>query len=691
MSSDGKYQTAVVYNGQIYVSNDYGTTWVARDSNRYWYSVAMSSDGKYQTAVVLNGQIYVSVADEFIDGGLTINGNISGNNLRTSFNQGLATGNWSFAVNSSLASGNFSHAEGRNTSASGNNSHAEGLNTVASSNASHAEGVNTVASGTNSHAEGENTVASGFASHAEGALTIAAGGLNGYTHAEGFSTQALSSYSHAEGWSTVASNNASHAEGRDTVASGLYSHAEGLNTVASNNASHAEGRNAVASGLYSHAEGNITTASGNSSHAEGENTVARGSVSHAAGSYAEAAHDRTWVWKGSTSTNTLSTTRADQFMVSAAGGATFFGNVGIGTDSIANALTVNGTISATSYIGLNTGKTIYVDAGVGTDTRTGLSKYDASKPFLTIAEAVAASATGDTVYVRAGTYSIAATIPLNLKGNLHFETGTTVQVSSNVVAFSYSQNSLPIYITGRADFLLVGGTAGILTMPSGNAATTIAFECNSISGPNSVSGTLFNCAIGTLGVDAKIIVMTTTFTASNATVFNITGSGVVTARIPFVYCGVYLNAPSTTVVANDVQSRFNTDTWTLATFNTTAGITITSITTNLRIVNYNHAGVGVAFNWTEDAATEGHLFNGIRWTSHLGNPNITFASTAGTATKKAISLRESNSFRESLTNSLSASVPINVFVQNSFADTAANANVTFKVGSFTVDPLVGNM
>jgi hypothetical protein len=33
----------------------------------------MSSDGKYQTALVFGGQIYVSVADEFIDGGLLLN------------------------------------------------------------------------------------------------------------------------------------------------------------------------------------------------------------------------------------------------------------------------------------------------------------------------------------------------------------------------------------------------------------------------------------------------------------------------------------------------------------------------------------------------------------------------------------------------------------------------------------------
>jgi hypothetical protein len=61
MSSDGKYQTAVVNSGQIYGSSNYGATWASLDGNsRYYYSVAMSSDGKYQTAVVFGGQIYGS-------------------------------------------------------------------------------------------------------------------------------------------------------------------------------------------------------------------------------------------------------------------------------------------------------------------------------------------------------------------------------------------------------------------------------------------------------------------------------------------------------------------------------------------------------------------------------------------------------------------------------------------------------
>ena len=60
MSSDGRYQTAVVTGGQIYTSNNYGNTWTPVDSNRQWSGVDVSSDGKYQTAVVVADQIYIS-------------------------------------------------------------------------------------------------------------------------------------------------------------------------------------------------------------------------------------------------------------------------------------------------------------------------------------------------------------------------------------------------------------------------------------------------------------------------------------------------------------------------------------------------------------------------------------------------------------------------------------------------------
>lgn len=104
-----------------------------------------------------------------------------------------------------------------------------------------------------------------------------------------------------------------------------------------------------AAGDFSFAEGS-GVAFGQYTHAEGFQTLARGNFSHAAGEYAEAAHSETWIWHGSNLTTPVSTTRAQQFMVSAAGGVYFPGNVGIGTDSIANALTVRGNVSATNTL-----------------------------------------------------------------------------------------------------------------------------------------------------------------------------------------------------------------------------------------------------------------------------------------------------------------------------------------------------
>lgn len=57
VSSNGKYQTAVVYTGSVYNSVDYGVTWTSRTSSSPWRSVAMSSDGKYQTAVAGSGPV----------------------------------------------------------------------------------------------------------------------------------------------------------------------------------------------------------------------------------------------------------------------------------------------------------------------------------------------------------------------------------------------------------------------------------------------------------------------------------------------------------------------------------------------------------------------------------------------------------------------------------------------------------
>ena len=62
MSSDGKYQTVTNYSaGNLFVSQDYGQTWVTKGGVYWWSGVSMSSDGKIQLAGVYgNGNLYRS-------------------------------------------------------------------------------------------------------------------------------------------------------------------------------------------------------------------------------------------------------------------------------------------------------------------------------------------------------------------------------------------------------------------------------------------------------------------------------------------------------------------------------------------------------------------------------------------------------------------------------------------------------
>jgi len=62
MSYNGKLQTLVVYNGNIYTSIDYGNTWIPSNQNFVieWLNISMSSNGQYQTAIARNEYIYTS-------------------------------------------------------------------------------------------------------------------------------------------------------------------------------------------------------------------------------------------------------------------------------------------------------------------------------------------------------------------------------------------------------------------------------------------------------------------------------------------------------------------------------------------------------------------------------------------------------------------------------------------------------
>ena len=327
----------------------------------------------------------------------TTNGSISA--LATDSENLPPNGSTAIRLYDRNVTGANAHAEGSSTAAFGTASHAEGSNTTASGNNSHAEGAGATASGSSSHAEGSNTVASGARSHAEGYYATAAGNFG--SHAEGRSTIASGDASHAEGASTATGEKvpfATYTSGSRTftftsqtsanfayvvAGTGLKMwyfaqmvgyNLSGLTTVIVESRNPVNGDIIITStgpenppnnplsiygyifnnsGSNAHAEGNSTTASREASHAEGYLTRAGGIASHAAGFRATAAQNYTYAWSDGilgTATTDISSTRTGQYMVSASGGMFIPGNVGIGTDSIENPLTVVGNISASGYI-----------------------------------------------------------------------------------------------------------------------------------------------------------------------------------------------------------------------------------------------------------------------------------------------------------------------------------------------------
>jgi len=255
------------------------------------YGTSQDWQNAYQQGLNVNSSIahYLSANDVIIKS-VVINNNITVLGEQASFNQGVATGLFSFAANGGVAD-NF-------TSFAVNDAHASG---------DHGAALNS--------------------SEARGS----------YSTGCGFNTEAIGSYSHVEGSFTAASGVAAHAEGTISIAAGDFSHAENDSTIAQ--------------GVGSHSQGDRTQALGDYSHSEGQLTEAKGYASHAGGFKSTAANEYTSIWSDGnlgTITENVSTTKDGQYMIDASGGVYITGSLGIGTDSTDNALTVNGAISGST-------------------------------------------------------------------------------------------------------------------------------------------------------------------------------------------------------------------------------------------------------------------------------------------------------------------------------------------------------
>jgi hypothetical protein len=302
---------------------------------------------------------------------------------------------------------------------------------------------------------------------------------------------------------------------------------------------------------------------------------------------------------------------------------------------------------------LTTGKTIYVDAGVGTDIRTGFNDHDISKPFKTIGKAVSDSVSGDTVYVRAGYYTISTQISLDGKGNIYFETGTDITVAGNTVAFSLTANETKT-VNGFAQFTL-SGTADMLTQSNG----TLFLEYQSITSTS--TDTLFRISGGTLNTSFASIV------ASTTDGFVLTGSGtLIIRRSHTASCKQFLNCNTSGAVTMDI--------WTVVGASTDATI---------RVVNHT-----------------GFSYRGVNLNSNSPSPNppspcIVFAYTEGTnspvlrnlrltTSGTGISIDTTNATRDifldqikiNAVNSLSSTAPTTVYSTTTYSTVAPDTNVT---------------
>ena len=207
-----------------------------------------------------------------------------------------------------------------------------------------ATGNNAIATGSHTTASGIDSTAMGYYSNASGQFSTAVGyytkSSGAYSTAIGYSTDATGQASTAMGYYSTASGNYSTAMGGyNTIASGKWSTAAGLETKAAGDAS-------TAIGGYTNASGTFATAMGYDTRASGYGSTAMGYITKATGNYSTAIGTR--IIANATYSLGIGLSSTEYVINQPNAMAIMGGNVGIGTTSPAQALTVVGQINVTS-------------------------------------------------------------------------------------------------------------------------------------------------------------------------------------------------------------------------------------------------------------------------------------------------------------------------------------------------------
>jgi hypothetical protein len=339
---------------------------------------------------------------------------------------------------------------------------------------------------------------------------------------------------------------------------------------------------------------------------------------------------------------------------------------------------VSGVAQILNKPNLNSGKVIYVDSGVGTDTRAGLSNYSFSSPFATISAAVAASTSVDLIYVKAGSHTIASTISLNGKGNLFFELGANVTVAINVVAFSLTADeSHGIFGYG---IFTCSGTGGFWSQGGGSPNNQVVnIECLNITN-NIGAGIVF--AVGT----GSVVINITAIVAPASTIVSETGtSGGFFYRVYQTVCDKLVD-----MTQSNSLMQFTADCWTVFVAGT-EGLSIVGGVTSFIFQNLVATGGStklVVFKFANgDATNNSHVFRAGRLISFNPNPCITFNST--TATNKFVKLMGDTQLITSATNCIVSANARDVVVSSAHANVVQDANTTIQGGTLLVSPYFG--